>query len=153
MAMYQHAVTEEHTMMQQMCAQIRNHEVTRHITRESCMLAWQMVLQEPMISLSSDGIGEEHRPELQQLLPPASRSNTVLQYFEPAMLHGNSVLVKGRVLKGDPKERYPKMLIKNKSSRGQTIPPGTASVHVPGTGLPHEAWGNQPGSSCQQSGH
>ena len=87
--------------MHQLSAHIKQHKGIRLLVKSSCLLSWQMVLQNPMMRLTTEGIGDECNPTLHDVIPHRSASNKVLFYLAPAMVHGDNVLIKGRVKLGD----------------------------------------------------
>ena len=75
-------------------------------TGSACDLSWKMVIQDPVMTLRTDGNHQAHNPDLQDILftPPGpgqqqsgSHGQVIVQYIEPALYHGDTVLVKGRV--------------------------------------------------------
>ena len=82
-------------------------ENVANFTRSACDLSWKMVIQDPVMMLRTDGNLKAHNPDLQEVLmtaPRAGKQNSVsrqgeaaLQYLEPALCQGESVLIKARV--------------------------------------------------------
>ena len=76
-----------------------------HFTRTTCDLSWKMVIQNPIMTLSTEGNYEVHKPDRQEFVfkrptfPQQScePGEMKVQYMEPSMYHGDKLLVKGRV--------------------------------------------------------
>ena len=68
-----------------------------------CNIAWQMILQQPPMRWDIRGIGEKISESRQTILPykdmDVNRTHRmlVIRYLEPTLIHGDTVLVKGRV--------------------------------------------------------
>ena len=76
-------------------------------TELACDLSWKMVIQDPLMSLTTHGNLKAHNPDLQELLftPPRAgqqqsrnhHGEAIVQYLEPALCQGDTILVKARV--------------------------------------------------------
>ena len=69
-----------------------------------CHLAWQMSIQQPPMVFRSSGIGEEANETWQRVLPSrdmdtSQQTHLIVDYYlEPALIHGETVIEKGRVM-------------------------------------------------------
>ena len=69
-----------------------------------CRLAWQMALQQPAMSWDVSGMGKKPDEDRQDVLPSKdmeereSDGNKVIHYLEPTLIHGDQILLKGRVV-------------------------------------------------------